>query len=153
MIGVTVSGTKGSIWVVAAVVAFLTGDARLRPYAVLSMLALLLAEGACNLVLKPLFARERPYVRNRLAALLVDAPGRHSWPSAHAASSMAAGTIWVVGAWPWGLALLGLALLIGYSRVYVGVHYPADVLAGFAIGELAAGAVLLAASLVHVPGA
>ena len=147
MVAITNSGTKGTVWIAIALILFVFGDAHLRYYSVLSILSLLLAEGAINLLLKPAIRRERPYVRNRLSTLLVKAPGPHSWPSAHAGSSVAAALVLTVGAWPWGLVFLFLALLVGYSRVYVGVHYPLDVLAGYVVGVLAA-AVVLGASLI-----
>jgi membrane-associated phospholipid phosphatase len=56
----------------------------------------------------------------------------------------------VVGLWPWGLVFLFLALLIGYSRVYVGVHYPTDVAAGFLVGVVAAALILALAAVLRL---
>jgi undecaprenyl-diphosphatase len=148
MIAITTSGTKGTVWIALALLLFAVGNNHLRYFAVLSVISLLIAEGSINLLLKPAIRRERPYVRNRLSALLVDAPGPHSWPSAHAGSSVASALLLTVGAWPWGILFLVLALLVGYSRVYVGVHYPLDVLAGYAVGCLAASLVLAAAAVI-----
>jgi undecaprenyl-diphosphatase len=142
MVAVTTSGTKGFVWVVFALLLWLPGDARTRTYAVLSVVTLVIAEGAINLVLKPSIHRERPYVRNRLSALLVKTPDRHSWPSGHAGSSMAAAIVLAVATWPWGIAFLLFAFVVGYSRVYVGVHYPTDVVSGYVVGALTAAAVL-----------
>jgi undecaprenyl-diphosphatase len=150
MIAVTTSGTKGTVWIAACAAMFAVGDGRVRLYAVLSVASLLLAEGTINLVLKPTFRRQRPYERTRLAALLVKPPGPHSLPSAHAGSSLAAAIPLVVGLWPWGLVFLFLALLIGYSRVYVGVHYPTDVAAGFLVGVVAAALILALAAVLRL---
>lgn len=153
MVWITTSGTKGTVWIALAGVVFLAGGRHGRATALLSIAALLAAEGAINLVLKPIIARERPYVGRgpgRLRSLLVAAPGAHSWPSAHAGSSMAAALVLAYGYTSWAVAFLALALLIGYSRVYVGVHYPLDVLAGFILGLAAASLVLLGGSAVSI---
>jgi undecaprenyl-diphosphatase len=63
---------------------------------------------------------------------LIDAPDRFSFPSGHAAASLcvALGLASVLPAFFAGLAL-GIGLLVGISRCYLGVHYPGDVLAGW----------------------
>src|SRR5579884_1404215 len=128
MVFVTRSGTKGVVWLALAAGLLLGGHAHARWTAALSVAALLLAEGAINIVLKPAFRRERPYKHPGLARLLVKAPGPHSWPSAHAGSSAAAAGVLAVLYPLVSPAFILLALLIAYSRVYVGVHYPLDVL-------------------------
>jgi undecaprenyl-diphosphatase len=121
------------------------GSPRGRIVAWMSIAALLFAEGAINLVLKPAIRRQRPFARATLHTLLVSPPGPHSWPSAHAGSSVAAAVI-LAYAYPiWGIIFLTAALLIAYSRVYVGVHYPFDVLAGIGVGVGAAALTLLLA--------
>jgi undecaprenyl-diphosphatase len=148
MIWITRSGTKGAIWIVVSVLLFVFGDAHARGAALMSLCSLLLAEGLINLVLKPAIARERPYAPRgpgRLRRLLVQAPGAHSWPSAHAGSSMAAAVPLAILYPRVGVVFLAFAALIGYSRVYVGVHYPFDVVAGAIIGALCAVAVLACA--------
>lgn len=148
MVWFTQSGTKGAIWIVVDAPLFVLGDAHARGAAFLSLSSLLLAEGLINLVLKPAIARERPYAPRgpgRLRRLLVKAPGANSWPSAHAGSAMAAAVPLVIFYPRLGVVFLALAALIGYSRVYVGVHYPFDVIAGAVIGALCAAAVLVCA--------
>lgn len=148
MILLTRAGTKGAIWFALALGLLIDGSAHARTAAVLMAAALLLAEGLINWVLKPIFRRDRPYQQPGLARLLVSAPGPHSWPSAHAGSSAAAAIV-LSAAYPlWSPLFILVALLIAYSRVYVGVHYPLDVLAGIAVGIVSAAAVLLAATLV-----
>jgi len=155
MVWLTKAGTKGVLWLGIAAGLLIESTAHGRWIAILSSIALLTAEGIINLVLKPVIARERPYERLGPTSLLVGPPGHHSWPSAHAGSSMAAAVVLASGYRGWGLMFLCIALLIGYSRVYVGVHYPFDVLAGASIGALcAAGVLLLAAALgpiLHAP--
>jgi len=146
MVWLTSSGTKGSLWIILAGGLILAGTPRGRVVACLSVAALLCAEGLINLLLKPLVARERPYSRYGLKRLLVEAPGAYSWPSAHAGSSMAAALVLGYGYPRWAFLLLPVAALLGYSRVYVGVHYPLDVLAGAVLGVACATAVLALAT-------
>jgi len=104
---------------------------------ILTVAAVYLADAAAA-VLKALVDRPRPFVRYPEPKILVPRPHDASFPSGHAATSFAAATILSFafpGAAP---AFLGLAAAIAYSRVYVGVHYPLDVLGGAALGALVA---------------
>ena len=82
--------------------------------------------------------RPRPFVVDpQPPPLLIGVIG-DSFPSAHAATSFAGALVltrWLPGRWP---VLFGLALAIAYSRVYVGVHYPGDVLTGAVLGLIVA---------------
>jgi undecaprenyl-diphosphatase len=147
MIWLTKAGTKGVIWLGLGSGMIVDGSIRGRWAAILSIGALLIAEGLINVVLKPLIRRERPFARRGSGGLLVTVPGPHSWPSAHAGSSAAAALV-LAALYPlWGAAFLAIALLIAYSRIYVGVHYPFDVLAGLIVGALAAACVLIIAGV------
>ncbi len=146
MVWLTISGTKGSLWIILAGGLLVAGTQHGRVVAFLSVASLLCAEGLINLLLKPLVARERPYSRYGLKRLLVEAPGAYSWPSAHAGSSMAAAVVLGYGYPSWAFILLSVAALLSYSRVYVGVHYPLDVLAGAVLGIACATAVLAVAT-------
>lgn len=89
-----------------------------------------------NADLKDLFQQPRPFDLNPSVGL-IHAEG-YALPSGHAQSAVVVwGTIatWMRRAWFWILAI-GLALLIGFSRIYLGVHFPTDVLAGWIIGIL-----------------
>lgn len=107
---------------------------------------------ALQWTLKPLINRDRPRVTWRL----IDLPAGPSFPSGHALGSMAVfGALtlillpWIQPRWArWLVAIIGFALpiLIGASRPYLGVHYPADVLAGWILGLALA---LIARQLVH----
>ncbi|MEE8130891.1 MAG: phosphatase PAP2 family protein, partial [Vicinamibacterales bacterium] len=98
------------------------------------VLALLVTYGVVELVLKPTLARDRPPVAHAGVVVSTALPGSFSFPSGHAASA-AAGAFALSRIWPSATpALWMLALLIGASRVYLGVHYPLDVVAGLLIG-------------------
>ena len=88
--------------------------------------------------LKAPIPRERPRVH-----ALVPRPHDHAFPSGHAATSFACATILAAAAPRLRVPLFVLAALIAWSRVYVGVHYPLDVVAGAALGLLVATALRL----------
>jgi membrane-associated phospholipid phosphatase len=83
---------------------------------------------------KAIFDVERPSMRYAEPKPLVRTPTDASFPSGHAATSFAAATV-LSFAWPrWAPAFYLLALAIGFSRVYVGVHYPLDIVGGALLG-------------------
>lgn len=90
-----------------------------------------------NLILKNLVARPRPYEMVAGLMPLIPRPADYSFPSGHTGSSFAAAVV-LYGQLPkkWGIAALVLAVLISISRLYLGVHYPSDVLAGALIGSM-----------------
>ena len=104
---------------------------------VLVVAALAIASGdmLAHRVIKPWAARPRPE-RTLGPAVFMRAPanGAYGFPSNHATNMGAAAAVLTV-AYPGGaLAFAGIAALVAYSRVYVGAHYPGDVLAGLALG-------------------
>jgi undecaprenyl-diphosphatase len=90
------------------------------------------------LVLKRVVDRDRPHVLLSEAEPLLRWDASASFPSGHAATSAAGAVIlaYLLGRWAWGLAVLAAA--VAYSRVYIGVHYPVDVLVGAALGAAVA---------------
>lgn len=89
-----------------------------------------LASATVEFPLKSLFRRQRPYIQLAQATLVGAPPQRHSFPSGHAASAFAGA--WLLSAhYPrWRLPFYGLALLVAFCRIYLGVHYPSDVVVG-----------------------
>ena len=95
--------------------------------------ALLAATGALgiNALIGLLWYRPRPYVAHPGSVhLLVTHSADSSFPSDHAAAAFAIAVVLLIAHRRWGLLALAAAALTGYARVYVGDHYPTDVLAG-----------------------
>ena len=89
----------------------------------------------CNLILKPMVARVRPYDVNTAIELLIRAPRDFSFPSGHTAASFATvAALWFAGEKRLGIPALILAIFIAVSRMYFYVHYPTDVLGGVLLG-------------------
>jgi membrane-associated phospholipid phosphatase len=106
------------------------------------LLTFALTDQLCASVLKPYFHRFRPCHNPWLSSivhLVIDCGGEYGFPSNHAANHFALGIFTAVTVsrmvkWIWVVAIVW-ALLVGYSQVYVGAHFPADVLFGGAIGS------------------
>lgn len=96
--------------------------------------ALLTCAVLCNLVLKPIVGRYRPCHNVSSLPLLVRRPVDYSFPSGHTISAFAAATVIFHFHYGLGVAALVLASLVAFSRIYLFVHYPTDVLAGVVLG-------------------
>lgn len=137
MIGISRIGQAGGLWIVLALSAFTMPRHRAAAWRVL--LAILIGAVLADGILKPLIARARPDADvTAVIRALPSAPPSFSFPSGHAATTFA-GAIAVSRMWPQGTAIWWLAaVLIGYSRIYLGHHYPLDVISGALVGLLAA---------------
>ncbi|MEU1041984.1 phosphatase PAP2 family protein [Streptomyces sp. NPDC005551] len=87
-----------------------------------------------NVPIRGFVERPRPFVDHRGLEVLVSGKHDFSFVSDHATLTMAMGVGLFVANRRFGLAGIGLALLEGFCRVYMGVHYPTDVVGGFALG-------------------
>jgi membrane-associated phospholipid phosphatase len=115
---------------------------RRRPELLLLVLAADAVSDLLALAIKRFVDIERPAVRYAHPKALVAVPHDHSFPSGHAATSFACATVLALAAPRLAIPLYLLAAAIAYSRVYVGVHYPLDVLAGALLGVGVATALL-----------
>lgn len=136
MVGITSLGNAGWIWIALTAVFLILP--KYRKCGVRMAIALILDLILCNLVLKPLAARPRPCWIDEQVKLLVAAPKDYSFPSGHSAASFAAAVSIFVMHKKEGAAALILACLIAFSRLYLFVHFPTDVLAGIAVGFICA---------------
>lgn len=106
---------------------------KLRVPVILAILAFPLANEVCDL-LKNGLMMPRPSVDFPEAIVRVNRLTSFGTASAHSANMMAVATAFLIYARPWGWGWLVIAILTGISRVYVGVHYPYQVLLGWLVG-------------------
>jgi len=138
---ITSLGDSGWFWIALALA--LLCFRRWRRTGATVLLALVIGALITNIALKPLVARIRPYDVIEGLSLLVKRQADLSFPSGHTCAAFAAGAVCFVRLRrPWGVCLLVLAVLIAVSRLYVGVHYPTDVLGGIVVGLFGAWAAL-----------
>lgn len=135
---ITALGNAGVVWIILAIV--LCMIPKYRKNGVALIIALVLDVVFCNLLLKPIVARPRPFTINNDVKLLIKAPTDFSFPSGHTACAFSSAfSLWFGKNKLWIPAMI-LSVLIAFSRMYLYVHYPSDVLAGILLG-FAVGAV------------
>lgn len=129
IIFITSLGNGGLVWIAASV--FMLCSSSTRKAGVMSILALILSFVINNLILKNAVARTRPWIDVEGLKVLIKKPWDYSFPSGHTASSFAAAVV-MYKTLParFGIPAVILATAISLSRLYIGVHYPTDVLAG-----------------------
>lgn len=145
MVFITKLGNGGLVWI--AIGLLLLVSKKHRKTGVFMLAALAIEVILCNGILKPLVARVRPCDVNSGVKLLVSRPTDYSFPSGHTGASFAAaGVLWLRGEkGRYGAYIL--AGLLAFSRMYLYVHYPTDILGGIVIGSLSAGVVCLSMRL------
>lgn len=134
---ITRLGNAGIFWILLSVcLLFFT---KTRKTGWLAGISLALSFVVNNLFLKNVVARTRPYEAVEGLNRLIEKQTDDSFPSGHTASSFAVAVIlYLELPKKYGIPLLILAVLISFSRLYLGVHYPSDVLAGAVSGTLIA---------------
>lgn len=129
---VTHLGDGGWFWIALAVVLLIPKNT--RKYGVAVALALIFDLILCNVTIKPLVQRVRPYDIRQGIELLISAPHDYSFPSGHTAASFAAAGALLFMKAKGRIPALILAVIIGLSRLYLYVHYPSDVVCGAILG-------------------
>lgn len=132
MLFVTRLGNGGIAWILLTVAFLLFPEG--REIGVSIIFGLVLELICCNLILKPLIARTRPYDKNKSVRLLLAEPCDFSFPSGHTGASFVAVTALYLAKSQFWIPSFVLAVLIAFSRLYLYLHYPTDVLAGAVLG-------------------
>lgn len=129
MKGITMLGDMGAVWILISIGLCLSK--RWRKTGVTGMCAIGLSVMVNNVFLKNLIGRTRPFDVISGLVPLITKPTDYSFPSGHTACSFAVAFL-LFRKLPkrYGIPCLILAALIGFSRIYLGVHYASDVLAG-----------------------
>ena len=131
MLFVTRLGDMALIWILTAII--LLSINKYHMYGIELLESIAVGSIICNLVLKPIFERIRPYDKYPKLTKLIDL-NDYSFPSGHTLAAFSSATVLLHINMIIGMPALILAILIAYSRLYLNVHYFTDVLFGMIIG-------------------
>ena len=133
MVFISRLGNAGMIWILFTCLLLMIP--RTRRWGAALAAALCLDAIICNILLKPMVCRIRPCDVNQTVQLLVARPADYSFPSGHTAASFAAvAALYFAGRKRMAAGALIVSVLIAFSRMYLYVHYPTDVLGGMIVG-------------------
>ena len=136
---ITMFGDAGIFWMICATLLLITNKHRRTGLGMWFAMALGLL--VCNMILKPMVGRMRPYDFQLehfqvVIDLLIDKESSLSFPSGHTIASFEAATVLLINSPLLGIPALILAILIAFSRMYLYVHYPTDVIFSVFAGRL-----------------
>lgn len=136
MVFFTTLGNAGALWIFAGIVMLCTK--KYRKTAIMMIVGLTIGLVLGNFILKPLVGRLRPFQLKEGIELLITAPKDFSYPSGHTLASVISAVIILLTHKKIGYWALGVAILIAFSRLYLYVHFPTDIIGGALIGTLIA---------------
>ena len=136
---ITMFGDGGIFWIVISLVLMLTKKHRRTGFGM--AFAMIMGLLVCNIILKPGVARIRPYdfqLKYFAKEITLIAGGMHdfSFPSGHTIASFEACAALMLGNKKFGIPAPILAILVAFSRLYLYLHYPTDVIASIVLGTL-----------------
>ena len=132
---ITHLGDKGAFWILVTLALLIYPRRKTRRLGVFCGVSMVVGLLVTNLIIKNWVARIRPYELIQGLECIVAKADDFSFPSGHTTNSLACA--WVLfrkAPRKWGVPALVLAILIALSRLYVGIHYPTDILGGAVIG-------------------
>ena len=135
---ITVFGDAGIFWMVVSALLFIFP--KTRRIGLGMAIAMMIGLIVCNVTLKPLVARIRPYDLQAELGVTIQLLGERmhdfSFPSGHTIASFEAAVVMLKNSKKMGIPAMILAVLISFSRLYLYVHYPTDVIASVILGTL-----------------
>lgn len=135
ILGLTnIMGSYGQIWLIVGVALCVFKKTKKCGITILISYVLVFLVGQYGL--KDLIARARPCHLDEAIELIVKRPSSYSCPSTHTAWAFAAATSILLYFRKPGIAVMAVAVLIGFSRLYLFVHFPTDVLLGAVLGAV-----------------
>ena len=151
---ITLFGEGGIFWIAWAVILLIIP--KTRKIGLSMLIALILGLLVCNLTLKPLVARVRPYDLQEqdfgvYINLLISRQSDFSFPSGHTIASFEAAVVLLKNSKKMGIPALIIAILVSFSRLYLYVHYPSDVMVSVVLGTAFAFAGCALANLIKLP--
>ena len=132
MIAITSLGNAGLLWIGIAI--GLLFVKKTRKCGIVMLISLVLGLIIGNGLLKNLIARQRPCWIDENIKFLIPNPQDYSFPSGHTLASFEAAVMIYLHNKKWGIISLILAVAIAFSRMYLFVHFPTDILAGMLLG-------------------
>ena len=130
----SIPGNYGQMWVVLSVLLLLFK--KTRKCGIVMLFSYGLVYGMGQYVLKDLIARERPCHLDETIELLISRPSSYSCPSTHSGWAFAAATSIYLFNSKYGILTYVFASMVAFSRMYLFVHFPSDVLIGIVLGIL-----------------
>lgn len=127
-------GDAGIMWILIAI--YLLIMKKYRKYGAIMILALILDYLLCNIFLKEVTLRARPFEVRPYIDIIINKPQDPSFPSGHTACAFAASAVLFYMDKRTGIFSIIIASIIAFSRLYLYVHYPTDVLVGIIVGVL-----------------
>lgn len=132
MVFITTLGDTGLIWIIIGLALVISNKYRKVGFMVLGALLLgsILGEG----IIKNIVQRDRPFINMDGIDMLINTPITYSFPSGHTTSSFAAAGVLAISFKNKSVYVFVLAGLIAFSRLYLGVHFPTDIIVGIILG-------------------
>lgn len=135
---ITNSNNHGEIWIAISILLMISKNTNVRRLGISILIAVAIGYLLGETIIKNIIDRARPVGDNYDFSFLIPIPKSYSFPSGHTTSSFAAfGVCWFMKA-RYKYWVLALAVLIAFSRLYLHVHYPSDVLGGIVAGLISA---------------